>query len=91
MSGELRTAFVQMVMGMVRYRKVTGDYRVMTRYQEMKQHKGTGKSIIATARKMSTIIYAILKSREPFDPTKMAPFNKKDKQVPVERPLALAG
>ena len=89
---ELRTAFVQMVMGMVRYRKVTGGYRVMTRYQYMKKHKGTGKSIIATARKMSTITYAILKSRAPFDPTKMVPVReKKIETVPVKRPLALAG
>jgi transposase len=88
---ELRTAFVQVVMGMNRYRKVTSNYRIMTRYQDMKKHKGTGKSIIATARKISTIIYAILKSREPFDPTKMAPVEKKVGATPVNRPLALAG
>lgn len=89
---ELRTAFVQVVMGMNRYRKVTGSYRIMTRYQEMKKHKGTGKSIIATARKISTIIYAILKSQEPFDPAKMAPTGKRLGGVtPVNRPLALAG
>jgi len=88
---ELRTAFVQVVMGMNRYRKETSNYRIMTRYQDMKKHKGTGKSIIATARKISTIIYAILKSREPFDPTKMAPVEKKVGATPVNRPLALAG
>ena len=90
---EMRTAFVQVVMGMIRCGKVTGGYRVMTRYQEMKKHKGTGKSIIATARKMSTIMYAMLKSREPFDPTKMAPVNEKKKigVAPVKRPLALTG
>jgi transposase len=88
---ELRTAFVQMVMGMVRYQKVTGNYRIMTKYQDMKKHKGTGKSIIATARKMSTITYAILKSREPFDPKKMSAVKeKKTCPEPVERPLALA-
>ena len=88
---ELRTAFVQVVMGMLRYQKVTGRYRIMTKYQDMKKYKGTGKSIIATARKMSTITYAILKSREPFDPTKMALVSRKADSVPVERPLALAG
>lgn len=89
---EMRTAFVQIVMGMLRYQKVTSSYRIMTRYQEMKKHKGTGKSIIATARKISTIVYVILKSREPFDPIKMAPFRKKKRElVPAERPLALAG
>jgi transposase len=87
---ELRTGFVQVVMGMLRYKKATGGYRVMTKYQEMKKHKGSGKSIIATARKISTIAYAILKSREPFDPTKMALVRKKKPDpVPSERPLAL--
>lgn len=73
---ELRTAFVQTVMGMVRSKKHTMGYRLMTRYAEMKKHKGSGKSIIATARKMSTIVYTILKTREPFDPQKMAHNNK---------------
>jgi transposase len=88
---ELRTAFVQMVMGMLRYRKVTSGYRIMTKYQAMKTHKGAGKSIIATARKMSTITYTILKSRAPFDPTKMALVKKKAKGVSAEGQLALAG
>ena len=86
---ELRTAYVQVVMGMLRYRKVTGDYRVITKYEKMKKHKGTGKSIIATARKISTITYAILKSREPFDQTKMTLVRKKADPVPSEKPLAL--
>ncbi len=88
---ELRTAFVQVVMGMLRYQKVTSNYRMMTKYRDMKKHKGTGKSIIATARKISTIVYAILKSRESFDPTKMEIDIKKLVRVPVERTLALAG
>lgn len=88
---ELRTAFVQVVMGMLRYQKVTSSYRIMNRYQDMKKHKGTGKSIIATARKVSTITYALLKSREPFDPTKMELVRKKANPVTVEIPLALAG
>lgn len=73
---ELRTAFVQMVMGMVRAQKITGKYRIMSKYREMKKHKGTGKGIIASARKMNTLVYMILKTREPFDPLKMAPLNK---------------
>ena len=88
---ELRTAFVQVVMGMLRYQKVTSSYRIMNRYQDMKKHKGTGKSIIATARKVSTITYALLKSRKRFDPTKMELVRKKANPVPVEIPLALAG
>lgn len=73
---ELRTAFVQAVMGMVRLRRTTEAYRIMSKYREMKKYKGSGRSIIAAARKMSTIVYAILTSREPFDPVKMA-FSKK--------------
>jgi len=60
-------------MGMVRVQKQTGSYRIMTKYREMKKHKGSGKSIIAAARKMSTVVYMILKTREPIDPLKMVP------------------
>jgi hypothetical protein len=42
----------------------------------MKENKGAGKSIIALARKMSTMVYAILNTREPFDPLKMNPSPK---------------
>ncbi len=73
---ELRTAFVQAVMGMIRLQKYTESYRIMSKYRKMKKYKGSGKSIIAAARKMSTIVYAILTTREPFDPIKMA-FSKK--------------
>ena len=69
---ELRTAFVQVVMGMVRSQKKTQSYRIIRKYRYMKTHKGSGKSIIATARKMSTVIYTMLKNREPFDELKMA-------------------
>lgn len=79
---ELRTALVQSVMGMIRSSKQTVGYRLMTRYSEMKKHKGSGKSIIATARKMSTIVYTILKTREPFDPLKMA-HNSKYREMQV--------
>jgi hypothetical protein len=68
---EMRTAMVQCVLGMVRNKRTTGGYRIMTKYRQMKIHKGSGKSIIATARKLSTIIYMMLKKREPFDPLKM--------------------
>lgn len=68
---EMRTAMVQCVLGMVRAKKTTGGYRIMTRYDRMKSQKGSGKSIIATARKLSTIIYMMLKNREPFDPLRM--------------------
>lgn len=87
---ELRTAFVQMVMGMLRLQNKTDGYWVMSKYRAMKEHKGTGKSIIATARKMSTIVYAILKTRQPFDPLRMLPEPKYVEMSKVSRRYALA-
>jgi transposase len=73
---ELRTAFVQCVMGLLRLKKTTLQYRLIQKYDVMKKYKGSGKSIIALARKMSTVVYTILKTREPFDPMKMVPQRK---------------
>jgi len=66
----LRTAIVQIVLGMVRSRR-TNDYRIMKRYKAMKPYKGSGKTIIATARKLSKIIWYMLKNDTLFDPFKM--------------------
>jgi transposase len=68
---ELRTAFVQVVMGMIRFKRVTGAYRIMNRYYAMKKYKGSGKAIIAAARKVSKFVWAMLKNKRPFDPLKM--------------------
>lgn len=67
---ELRTALVQLVMGMRRCRS-TVSWRIMERYTEMRKNKGSGKSIIATARKMSKIIWCMLRSNEEFNPALM--------------------
>jgi transposase len=64
---ELRTALVQVVMGMRRSKKTTAKWRLMRRYEMMKQNKGSGKSIIATARKLATIIWHMLSKDEEFD------------------------
>lgn len=68
---ELRTALVQLVLGMVRCSKKTGDYRIMHKYRAMKTNKGSGRSIIAVARKMSNIIYHMLINNMPFNPEEM--------------------
>lgn len=68
---QLRTAYVQAVLGMVRNKKRTAGYRIMNRYGYMKKHKGSGKSIVATARKLSNIVYAMLTERRAFDPEMM--------------------
>ncbi len=73
---DLRTAFVQTVLGMVRIPNRTGSYSIMKNYTKMKKHKGSGKSIIAAARKMSSIVYVILKTGKPFDPLKMDHYRK---------------
>ncbi|MDX9810120.1 MAG: IS110 family transposase [Sphaerochaetaceae bacterium] len=69
---DMRTAMVQCVLGMVRMKAKTGSYRLMRQYQELKRRKGSGQAIIAIARKLSTIMYTMLKTREPFDPIRMA-------------------
>jgi len=75
---ELRTALVQLVMGMNRSR-MTKDYRVMIQYKAMKKNKGSGKSIIATARKLSKIIWFMLTDNKPFNSDLMVNKNLNDK------------
>jgi transposase len=72
---ELRTALVQVVMGIRRSKKTTVTWRLMQRYEVMKQNKGSGKSIIATARKLATIIWQILRKGEDFNPLLMVDKN----------------
>jgi Transposase and inactivated derivatives len=64
---ELRTALVQLVLGLRRNKK-TLSWRLMERYAAMKREKGSGKTIIATARKLSRIIWCMLTEDVPFDP-----------------------
>ena len=64
---ELRTSMVQAVMGMLRLKKSLGYLSLINDYNRMKKNKGSGKSIIAFARKLSRVIYAILKNKTPFD------------------------
>jgi len=52
---ELRTAFVQLVVGIKRNRQ-SASWRLMERYEAMKTVKGSGKSIIAMARNLSKIV-----------------------------------
>ncbi|MCF7946244.1 MAG: IS110 family transposase [Spirochaetia bacterium] len=70
-SSELRTAFVQMSLGMIRMPMKTGGFRIMMRYQDMKKYKGSGRSIVATSRKLATIVHSMLTKRREFDPAMM--------------------
>jgi len=64
---ELRTAIVQVVMGLRRMKKKTMSWRYMERYEMMKKSKGSGKAIIATARKIAVVIWNMLSRDEEFD------------------------
>ena len=76
---ELRTALVQVVMGLRRMKAKTLTWRLMQRYELMKRSKGSGKSIIATARKMATIIWRMLALNEEFSLEKMVDRKLKEK------------
>lgn len=64
---ELRTALVQVVMGLRRMKAKTLSWRLMQRYEAMKQSKGSGRTIIATARKIATIIWHMLTEDTEFN------------------------
>jgi hypothetical protein len=68
---ELRTALVQAVMGMRRLKSRTLVLRLMERHEALKKNKGSGKSIIATARKVAVIIWHMLSQGESFDAAQM--------------------
>ena len=53
----------------------------MQRLDYMKKNKGSGKSIVAAARKMAQIVWALLTARQDFDSTKM---------IGAYKPLTLA-
>jgi len=68
---ELRTAIVQVVMGLRRMKEKTVSWRLMQRHEAIKKGKGSGKAIIATARKIAVIIWNMLTEDEGFDLAKM--------------------
>lgn len=68
---ELRTALVQCVVAMVRMESRTKDYEIIRQYHELKEQKSSGKAIIATARKLSRIIYVMLRTNSPFNSSKL--------------------
>ena len=68
---ELRTALVQCVVAMVRMESKTGHLGIIRQYHELKEQKSSGKAIIATARKLSRIIYVMLKTNTRFETSKL--------------------
>lgn len=75
---ELRTALVQCVVAMVRMPEKTAELGLMKQYHQLKDDKSSGKAIIATARKLSRIIYVMLKTMTPFDTAKLMKDDTKD-------------
>ena len=68
---ELRTAFVQVAMGIIRQPQNTSEWRIMEDYHRMKKEKGSGRAIIALTRKVAKIVFAMLNKQEEFDPALM--------------------
>lgn len=64
---ELRTALVQVVMGLLRMQSKYPTWRIFSKYNALKMDKGSGRAIVACSRKMSRIIYCMLKDKKPFD------------------------
>ena len=68
---ELRTALVQVVMGLRRMKAKTLTWHMIKRYDLLKQSKGSGKAIIATARKIAVMIWHMLSREEEFQLERM--------------------
>ena len=64
---ELRTAFVQIAMGIIRQPQTTAEWRLMKDYYRMKTEKGSGRAIIALTRKVARIVFAMLNNQEEFN------------------------
>lgn len=64
---DLRTAFVQVALGIIRQPQNTSDWKLMHDYKTMKTSKGSGRAIIALTRKIARIIFAMLNTRTPFN------------------------
>ena len=79
----MRTALVQAVLAMLRSKKMK-NHPLVLNYYKMKETKCSGKAIIATARKLLSIIWTLLKRSETFDINYY--FNSK---VKIEEKLAI--
>ena len=87
---ELRTAIIQVVMGMRRLKKTTMSWRLMERYEGMKKSKGSGKSITATARKVAVIIWHMLSEGKEFDAGLMVDRKLRKKAESMSKTAGLA-
>lgn len=64
---ELRTAFVQVALGMIRLSKHTSEWYLIKDYRQKKEVKGSGRAIIALSRKVARVVFAMLMNGEEFN------------------------
>jgi transposase len=70
-ASELRTALVQMVLGMIRCKSERNNI-LMIQYRNIKKRKGSGKALIAIARKFTKLIWTLLTNDELYDKKKLS-------------------
>ena len=68
---ELRTAIIQMVLGMIRC-KNEKDNILMIQYRNIKKRKGSGKALVAIARKFTKLIWTLLTNDELYVKEKLS-------------------
>lgn len=67
---ELRTAFVQLVLGMVRCKDQQSN-ALMVAYRNLKMKRGSGKAIVAIARRLAVITWTIVSREVDFAPSQL--------------------
>ena len=68
---DLRTAFVQVALGIIRQPQNTSEWKLIEDYQTMKTTKGSGRAIIALTRKIARIVFSMLNNKQAFNPELM--------------------
>lgn len=69
---ELRTVIIQMVLGMIRCKDERNN-RFMIMYRNIKKVKGSGKALVAVARKFTKLIWTMLTKDEEYNREKLYP------------------
>jgi len=70
---ELRTAIIQMVLGLIRSKQEYNS-RLMIMYRNIKKYKNSGKALVATARKLTKVIWTLLSNNEEYNSSKQTVF-----------------
>ena len=78
---ELRTVIIQMVLGMIRC-KEEKENRFMISYRNIKRTKGSGKALVAVARKFTKLIWTLLTNDIDYDKEKLKSLSE-EKQLDV--------